>query len=107
MSTNLHQAPERQTKGKPPDTTDTPEERAELKALLDQSPEARPFVSDALDRGAWVGNCMGAMQQWTLGDPEYAKEILNGWVTYWGGYPGSYEKLLEKVRSATYPHGGG
>jgi hypothetical protein len=47
------------------------------------------------------------MQQWDLGDPGYAKEILNGWVTYWDGYPGSYEKLLEKVRSATSPPGGG
>lgn len=87
-------------RNKPLDTTDTPESRTELKALLDQYPEARPFVNDALVQGAWVGNCIGAMQQWDLGDPEFAKEILNGWVARWAGYPENYEALLEKARNA-------
>jgi hypothetical protein len=88
------------SKGKPPDTTDTPEGRGELEALLEQYPEARPVVSGALDKGAWFGNCIGAMQQWALGDPEYAKEILNEWVVYWKGYPENYEALLEEARKA-------
>ena len=37
---------------------------------------------NALDKGTWVGNCVGAMQQWDLGNPEYAKEMLNGWVAF-------------------------
>ena len=104
-STDQQEVSERKQKNaaskcKPSDTTDTPDRRSELKALLDQYPEACPFVSDALEKGAWFGNCIGAMQQWALGDPEYAKEILNEWVVYWKGYPENYEALLEEARKA-------
>ena len=88
-------------KSKPPDTTDTPEERVKLESLLAKYPEASPFVSDALGQGAWVGNCIGALEQWDLGDPEHAKQIMGDWVARWKGYPENYEASLEEVREAS------
>jgi hypothetical protein len=90
-----------ENKSKPPDTTDTPEGRAKLEALLAQHPEARSLVNDALAKGAWIGNCVGALRQWDLGDPEYAKQIMSDWVVYWKGYPQNYEASLEEVREAS------